>query len=90
MQAQDVLVGTVAALLGLMLLAGGALNAPWLMQLGKPRLLTAAIGPAGARLLVAAIGIALIALGVAIGSGWRIDWNPKIQRSESPSAALAG
>ena len=74
MNAQDITVGAVAVIFGVALLAGAAMNGPWLMQLAKARLLAGSIGATAARLLFAAVGIGLIVLGIAIASGWRINW----------------
>jgi len=74
MQRLDILVGVVASLLGLFLVSGATLDAPWLMSLAKPRLLAGSIGKPAARLLIATIGIGLIALGIAVARGWRVDW----------------
>jgi len=74
MQLLDVLVGVVAILFGLILTCGAALDAPWLMALAKPRLLAGSIGKPATRLLLAAIGIGLIVLGIAVARGWRVQW----------------
>jgi hypothetical protein len=74
MQRLDILVGVVAALFGLFLTAGAALDAPWLMALAKPRLLAKSIGKPAARLLLAVLGVGLVALGIAIARGWRVHW----------------
>ncbi|MCI0358717.1 MAG: hypothetical protein L0211_09570 [Planctomycetaceae bacterium] len=74
MQPLDILVGTVAIIFGLFLMAGAALDAPWLMTLAKPRMLADSIGKPAARLVFAALGIGLIVLGIAIARGWRVDW----------------
>jgi len=75
MEMQNVVVGMVACSLGLILIAGTALDASWLMELGRPRLLAAAIGKPGARLALGLIGLGLIALGIAIALGWRVHWS---------------
>jgi len=74
MQPLDVLVGVVALLFGLFLACGAALDAPWLMALAKARLLAESIGKSAARLLIAALGIGLIVLGIAVARGWRVPW----------------
>ena len=74
MQRLDLLVGAVSVLFGLLLAGGAALDAPRLMALAKPRLLAEAIGKPAARLLIAALGIGLIVLGIAVASGWRVHW----------------
>ena len=74
MQPLDILVGIVAIVFGLFLLAGATLDGPWLMSLAKPRLLTDAIGKPAARVLLAVIGVGLIVLGIAVARGWRVNW----------------
>lgn len=74
MNPQDVTVGVVAVVLGVVLLAGAATNTPWLMQLAKTRMLAGAIGLTAARVMLAALGVGLIILGIAIAIGWRVVW----------------
>jgi hypothetical protein len=74
MQSLDILVGVVAILFGLFLIAGAVLDGPWLMALTKPRLLAESMGKLAARLLIATIGIGLIVLGIAVACGWRVHW----------------
>jgi hypothetical protein len=74
MQRLDILVGVVSVVFGLFLVAGAALDAPWLMDLAKPWLLARSIGKPSARLLLAMLGIGLVALGIAIARGWRVHW----------------
>ena len=70
----DLFVGFVAIGLGGLLIFGAMFQAPLLMQLGKSRLLAEAIGKTSARWIIAAIGVACIALGGLIASGWRVHW----------------
>ena len=74
MQPADILIGGLAILLGMALLIGAALDGPWLMNLAKARLLAEAIGRPAARSAIAALGIALIVLGIAVARGWRVHW----------------
>jgi len=74
MQPLDILVGTVAIVFGLFLIAGATLDGPWLMSLAKPRLLADAIGKPAARVLLAVIGVGLIVLGIVVARGWRVNW----------------
>lgn len=72
---QDVVVGFVAAGLGLLLIfASASWGEAWLMRYAKPRMLAAAFGQPAARVMLVAIGLALIAVGVAIALGWRVNW----------------
>ena len=71
---QDLLVGTVAVIVGSLLLVGAVANSAHLMQLAKPRLLTQAIGNRSARAVLAVIGGLILAMGVLIASGWRLAW----------------
>lgn len=86
MQPLDVFVGAVAALFGLLLLAGAILDGPWLMSLAKPRLLADAIGKPAVRVLLAIVGIGLIVLGVAVARGWRVNWGGQAAGHLPPEA----
>ncbi len=61
-------------LFGLFLAGGATLDAPWLMALAKPRLLADSIGKRAARVVLAMLGIGMVALGIAIARGWRVEW----------------
>ena len=67
-------VASLAALLGLVLIAGALLDGPWLMQLPKAQRLTELLGRRASRIVLALLGIALIALAGVIASGWRMQW----------------
>jgi hypothetical protein len=75
MAVHDVFVGTVAGALGLVLVAAAISRGQWLMQLARARMLAAALGETGARVLIGLIGLALLALGAAIAFGWRVHWS---------------
>ncbi len=68
---EDWFVGGVAIGLGLALLTGSLLNAQWLYSLRSSRWLEALFARTGARLVHAALGCGLIALGYAIVQGFR-------------------
>jgi hypothetical protein len=70
----DIFVGVLSGLLGLGLISGAALDAAWLMQLGRPQLLVRAFGRPMARALLALLGAGLVALGIAVAIGWRPSW----------------
>ena len=74
MQPQDIFVGLAAGCFGGYFLLGAVLNAPWLMNLPKPRLLAESLGRAGARLALSVFGLVIIAIGCLIAIGWRIHW----------------
>jgi hypothetical protein len=74
MQTLDLLVGTVAVVLGLVIAGGAAIDGAWLMSLAKPRMLAETLGKPAARFVLALVGIACAALGVAIAAGWRVNW----------------
>ena len=74
MPLQDLFVGSVAMIIGLLLLAGAVLDGQWLMQLTKPRLLSESLGKRGTRIVVGLIGAGLIAIGISIAAGWRMNW----------------
>lgn len=68
---EDWFVGSVAIGLGLVLLIGSLLNAPWFYALRSSRWLEALFARTGARIVHAALGCGLIALGCAIVQGFR-------------------
>jgi hypothetical protein len=70
----DLFVGIVAVIVGGLLVLGAIANSGALMSLTKPRVLAQSVGPAAARWTIAAIGLAAIAMGILIGTGWRIRW----------------
>ena len=72
--AQDLFVGGVAIVFGGLLVVGAALDAAVLMQLGKPRMLSERLGRGAARAVIGACGLAIMAMGGMIASGWRIAW----------------
>jgi hypothetical protein len=70
----DLFVGLVAIVLGCLLIGGAILQNPTLMSLSKSRLLTDSLGKTATRVVIATIGVACVALGLLIASGWRIYW----------------
>jgi hypothetical protein len=70
----DLFVGVLAVLFGCLLAAGALLNYGPLMSLGKPKRLADAVGNGWARGIIALIGLAAIAMGILIASGWRVQW----------------
>ena len=74
MQLHDVVVGAVSSALGLFLLLGAIANSRWLMSLRRPSMLAESIGPRAARAVLALIGAGLVALGIAVALGWRVNW----------------
>jgi hypothetical protein len=75
MQPQDLFVGLAAGCVGGYFLLGALLNAAWLMNLPKPKLLAESLGQTPARLTLAVLGLAIIAIGALIATGWRIHWS---------------
>ena len=67
-------VGAVAIVFGGLLVAGAACDADVLMRLGKSQMLSERVGRRTARVVIAACGVAVIAMGGIIASGWRIAW----------------
>jgi hypothetical protein len=70
----DYMVAGLAALLGMALVLGALLNGSWLMTSPKGQRLTELLGRPASRVVLAVVGIALIALGSVIASGWRMQW----------------
>jgi hypothetical protein len=75
MQPQDVFVGVAAGCVGGYFVLGALLDAAWLMNLPKTRLLAETLGRTAARAVLAALGLAVIAIGWLIATGWRIQWS---------------
>jgi hypothetical protein len=69
---QDIFVGAVTCLAGLLLLFGAATNNQFLLDLHKARWVIALWGRTGARIFVGLLGIGLLILGAAIIRGWRL------------------
>ena len=69
---QDIFVGMITCLAGLVLLFGAASNNQFLLDLHKVRWVINLWGRTGARIFAGVLGLALIALGVAIIRGWRL------------------
>jgi hypothetical protein len=74
MQSQDVLVGAMAAALGVLIIFGAARGGTWFLERRGARSLVAAFGQPVARVVLALIGGGLIALGALIALGWRLNW----------------
>jgi hypothetical protein len=70
----DWFVGGVSIAIGTGALWGGIFANEYVFRMPKVRLLEASLGRSGTRALLAAAGLALIALGVAIGCGWKWKW----------------
>jgi hypothetical protein len=70
----DLFVGLVAIALGCFLLGGAIFQYSPLMQLAKSRLLIKSVGAPAARWIIASLGLAAIALGTLIATGWRVQW----------------
>jgi hypothetical protein len=70
----DSVVGLLAIAVGCALVAGAAVESPLLFGLTKSRLLVESFGKIATRWIIAAIGMAAIALGLLIASGWRWHW----------------
>lgn len=71
---QDMFVGLVAIACGSLLLLGAILDGTPLMSLRKAQWLMEVVGRGPARAIIGAIGLATIALGLLIASGWRVAW----------------
>jgi small neutral amino acid transporter SnatA (MarC family) len=67
----DLFVGTVAAILGLCLVLAALVNWSWYYSLRSARFLEARLTRTGARMFHGLLGLALVALGLALAAGWR-------------------
>lgn len=70
----DLFVGLAAIFIGCLLIGGSLVESRALMALAKSRLLVQRLGKTAARWTIAALGVACIAMGGLIASGWRIHW----------------
>jgi hypothetical protein len=70
----DQFIGLVAIAIGCWLIAGAVFQWPMIMQLTKSRLLAESAGATATRWIITAFGVATIALGALIASGWRVQW----------------
>ena len=70
MAMQDVFVGAVAICIGLFALLSAIFNWDWSYRLWKARWAEARFGRRGARVFYVILGLAMIALGVAIAVGF--------------------
>jgi len=70
----DWLMGGTAIALGMAIALGALANARWLLELRRPKWLAETIGRGPTRGILAAIGLACMALGLVILSGWRPPW----------------
>jgi hypothetical protein len=69
---QDIFVGVITCLAGLLFLFGAATNNQFLLDLHKTRWVVNLWGRSGARIFVGIVGAGLIVLGIAIIRGWRL------------------
>lgn len=69
---QDLVVGVITCITGLVFLYGAATGNQFLLDLHKTRWIVNLWGRVGARVFVAIIGIGLLVLGAAIIRGWRL------------------
>jgi hypothetical protein len=70
----DLVIGGIAVAMGCLLIGSAIFQSPLLMQLPKSRLLAESVGATAARWIIVILGLALIALGGLIASGWRVHW----------------
>ncbi len=74
MQVPDLVVGIMAAAVGMAMIVVAATDSAWLARLPKSRLLIDAVGKTAARVIIALLGLTIIALAALVASGWRINW----------------
>lgn len=74
MHLPDLVVGIMAAIVGLALFVIALADSPWLARLPKSRWLIDAVGKTAARAIIALLGLTIIALAALVASGWRINW----------------
>ncbi|QDU30025.1 hypothetical protein ETAA8_51430 [Anatilimnocola aggregata] len=69
---QDAFVGAITCVTGLLFILGAAADSELLLGLHKTRWLTNLWGRNVARVCLSLLGLALIALGIALIRGWRL------------------
>jgi hypothetical protein len=74
MHIPDLVVGALAAAVGVAMIVVAATDSNWLTRLPKSRLLIDAVGKTAARAIIALLGIAIIVMAGLVASGWRIHW----------------
>ena len=68
---EDLLVGTLAAMMGVVLVFCAVLNWEWYYSLRTARWLQKMLGRNGARFVHTLLGLSIVAMGVAIALGYR-------------------
>ncbi|MHB8969339.1 MAG: Imm17 family immunity protein [Pirellulaceae bacterium] len=68
---EDLVIGSAALALGVLLIAAAARNWSWCYNLHTSRWLESLFSRNGVRVLHGLLGLGLIALGLAIAQGWR-------------------
>jgi hypothetical protein len=74
MHIPDLVVGALAAAVGVAMIVAAATDSSWLTRLPKSRLLIDAVGKTAARAIVVLLGVAIIVMAGLVASGWRIHW----------------
>ena len=70
----DWLMGGAAIIVGMAIVISALANAPWLMELRRPKWLVERLGRGTARGTLVAVGLACVGMGIVILSGWRPPW----------------
>ena len=68
---EDLFVGSVATAIGLLLVTAAVANWSWYYSLRSARFLESKLTRTGARIVHGLVGLALVALGLAIATGFR-------------------
>ena len=68
---EDLFVGTVAVVLGALLVTAASVNWAWYYSLRSARFLESKLTRTGARIVHGLLGLALIAVGLAVAAGFR-------------------
>lgn len=71
----DWIVGGIAIAIGIVLCACAAISTEHLYELPKVRWLQQRYGRSATRSVLIVAGVALVALGIAIALGWKVEWN---------------
>lgn len=71
MNHQDLLVGAIAVIIGIILLAAGLFPINWFLNLPKLHWIERRWGRASARAVLVLVGIGLLVLGIAVAGGWQ-------------------
>jgi len=81
----DWIVGAVAIMLGLVLCYSAAASRPQMYDLPKIRWLESRMGRRATQAIIVLLGVLLVAVGVAVALGWKMNWQQRRTTVEPPT-----